>query len=273
MSPAKRILGSPLRLLTRREIVESVLASDVVFEILDARVPEYLRNRFLENTALKNGKRLVIVLNKSDLVPKEVIAEWISYYMDKGFECIATSASKRDITMLKRILKSIDKGSIASFFGAPKVGKSSLINMIKGRSSATTSRYPGTPGYTRGVQLHRIYDIYILDTPGALPIDADPLEMTIRLRPPERIENPVKVAIDLIMRIEDRNPGSISDAYGISGDPIEILRVLAVKRGWIMRGGEPNVEEAAREIIRDYLDGKIRFYLRPQNHLRPANNT
>jgi hypothetical protein len=42
------------------------------------------------------------------------------------------------------------------------------------------------------------------------------------------------------------------------------LRVLAIKRGWIVRGGEPNVEEAAREIIRDYLDGRIRFYLRPQ---------
>jgi ribosome biogenesis GTPase A len=264
VSPARRILGSPLRLLTRREILESVLASDIVFEILDARVSEYLRNRFLENTALKNGKRLVLVLNKSDLVPREVIAEWISYYMDRGFECIATSASKGDVTMLKKILRSLDKGSIASFFGAPKVGKSSLINMIKGRSSATTSRYPGTPGYTRGVQLHRIYDIYILDTPGALPIDADPLEMSLRLRPPERIENPVKVAIDLIKRVENRNPGSIGEAYGISGDPLEILRVLAIKRGWIVRGGEPNVEEAAREIIRDYLNGRIRFYLRPQ---------
>lgn len=267
MSPARRILGSPIRLLTKREIFESVAISNTVFEVLDARVPEYLRNSFLENTALKNGKRLVIVLNKSDLVPRHVISEWISYYRDRGFECIETSVVRGDIGMLKKILKESDKGSIASFFGAPKVGKSSLINMIKGRSSATTSRYPGTPGYTRGVQLHRVYDIYILDTPGALPIDADPIEMVIRLSPPEKIENPVKVAIDLIERLENKNPGLLKEAYGVSGDPMAILKSLAIKRGWFLKSlREPNIEEAAREIIRGYLDGRIRFYIRPRDN-------
>ena len=256
-----------LRLLTRREILDSVLASDIVFEILDARIPEYLRNRFLERTAMGNDKRLVLALNKIDLVPRSVVSEWIDYYRDRGFECITTSASKRDVKAVKRILREAGEEIVASFFGAPKVGKSSLINILRGRSSATVSRYPGTPGYTKGTQIYKIYGgIYIIDTPGALPIDADRLEMVIRTRPPERIENPVGVALELIERIERTVPGSIEEAYGVSGKPLEILEKLSIKRGWILRGsGEPNIEEAAREIIRGYLDGRIRFYTRPEH--------
>ncbi len=261
----KRVLGPVLRLLSRREILDSVLASDIVFEILDARVPELLRNRFLERTAVGNNRRLVLVLNKSDLVPEGVISEWVSYYAEKGYGCIVTSASRGDVGAVRRILRGYGREVTASFFGAPKVGKSSLINMLKGRSSATVSRYPGTPGYTKGLQIHKIYEgIYIIDTPGALPIDADRLEMIVRTRPPERIENPVGVAIELIERIEKAVPGSIERSYGVSGKPLEILEGIAIKRGWILRrSGEPNVEEAAKEIIRGYLDGRIEFYTRP----------
>ncbi|MEM0471886.1 MAG: GTPase RsgA [Sulfolobales archaeon] len=255
------------RLLSRREILDNVLASDIVFEILDARIPEYLRNRFLERVAMNNGKRLVLVLNKSDLVPRSVISEWINYYRDRGLECIATSASTGDIRAVKRILREAGREIMASFFGAPKVGKSSLVNTLKGKKSATVSRYPGTPGYTKGIQVYRIYrNVYIIDTPGSLPIDADRLEMIIRTRPPEKIENPLGIAIELIERIERIMPGSIERAYGVSGKPLEILEVLAIKRGWILRGsGEPNIEEAAREIIRSYLDGRIRFYTKPDH--------
>lgn len=271
----RRFGGSSIRILSKREIIDIVLSSDIVFEILDARVPEYLRNRFLERISVNSGKRLILVLNKADLVPWNIMTSWIEYYNSMGFECIAVSASTGRLEDLRRILRESGRDVTASFFGAPKVGKSSIINMLKGRSSASVSRYPGTPGYTRGVQIHKIYEgVYILDTPGALPIDADRLEMIIRSRPPEKIENPVSVAIELIERIENAVPGSIRTAYGVQGDPMSILEMIARKRGWILRGsGEPNIEEAAREIIRGYLDGRIGFYIGPPtspSHRHPS---
>ena len=276
----RRLRGSSIRILSKREIIDIVLSSDIVFEILDARVPEYLRNRFLERISINNGKRLVLVLNKADLVPRGIMADWIEYYNSTGFECIAVSASTGRLGDLRRILRESDRDVTASFFGAPKVGKSSIINMLKGRGSASVSRYPGTPGYTRGVQMHRIYEgVYIIDTPGALPIDGDRLEMIIRLRPPEKIENPVSAAIELMERIENAVPGSIGMVYGVQGDFISILEMIARKRGWILRGsGEPNIEEAAREIIMGYLDGRIRFYTEPpaspsRKHPSLGNNT
>lgn len=265
----RRLGGLSIRILSKREISDIVLSSDIVFEILDARVPEHLRNRFLERISVNSGKRLILVLNKADLVPRAIMASWIEYYNSMGFECIAVSASTGMLRDLRRILGESGRDVIASFFGAPKVGKSSIINMLKGKSSASVSRYPGTPGYTRGIQMHRIHEgVYIIDTPGALPIDADKLEMIIRSRPPEKIENPVSTAIELIERIENTVPGSIRAAYGVQGDPMSILEMIARKRGWILRGsGEPNIEEAAREIIRGYLDGRIRFYTEPPEPL------
>jgi len=151
--------------------------------------------------------------------------------------------------------------------GYPKVGKSTIINALKGRKSAPTSPIPGSPGYTRHVQFYRVgRDIRVIDTPGILPVRRGSVEAAIRGLPPEELRNPIKPAIVLITRALKHDPASIREAYGVDhDDPYKILEEIAVRRGWFYKkSGEPNVEEAARTIIRDWHKGKINFYVAPE---------
>jgi ribosome biogenesis GTPase A len=157
---------------------------------------------------------------------------------------------------------------ITTVVGFPKTGKSSVINVLKGRHSAMTSAIPGTPGYTRHMQLFKIEPgFYMYDTPGVIPVEGGPLESVIRGASPEEIKEPIEPATKLLELALKHNPSSVVDAYGIkTSDPYSILVELAKKRGWVYkRDKEPIVEEAARAVIRDYHRAKLRFYVTPES--------
>ena len=81
----------------------------------------------------------------------------------------------------------------------------------------------------------------------------------------DELEDPVKVAIELIKRVEAFNPSAFKEAYGLDySNPYELLEKLALKRGWVYKSDkEPNVDEAAKALIRDYHGGKIRYSVPP----------
>ncbi len=109
----------------------------------------------------------------------------------------------------------------------------------------------------------------MIDTPGIIPVEGDPLESIIRGRPPEQLNDPVKPALMLLERALKYNPLAVKEAYGIDEkDPYRILELIALRRGWKYKSdGEPLVEEAARVVIRDYHEGKLRFYVPPEEYL------
>lgn len=226
-------------------------------------------SRKLVAKTLDRGKRLIVVLNKSDLVPRRVVEEWRNLFVKKGYVTIYISASKHiGILKLREVVKNTSPSlpSIVAVIGYPKVGKSSIINALKGKHSAPTSPYPGSPGYTRIFQLYRVdRNIFIIDTPGILPVEGDPLEKIIRGYPPEKLRDPVNPAILLLNRILKYNPDSITHTYRVdSRNPLEILEEIAKRRGWFYKTSrEPLIEEAARTVIRDYHDGRLVFYIRP----------
>lgn len=266
-------MGS-IRLLRAGELVKFVSMATVVLEVLDARVPEFLRNRSLDRILSRSGIDHVVVLNKVDLVPTGVVREWVEYYRSLGFEVVRASARVGDVRELRswiniyaERLRERGKGTIA-VVGAPKVGKSSIINTLRRRRVAGVSRYPGNPGYTKNYQLIRLREnLYMIDTPGFLPVTVDLLEKTIRENPPEKIGNAEKIAIKIIERVARFDRYAILKAYGISStDPLSILEELARSRGWISRGsGEPLIREASLKVIRDYLEGRLNFYTQPSN--------
>jgi len=245
---------------------------DVVLEVVDIRDPLATRSRKLESMARERGVPVIIVLNKADLVPLRVSEAWKDYFEKReGIKAVYISARERLGTrILRRAIKEVIKGRTpitVGVFGIPKVGKSTLINTLKGRHSATTSPYPGTPGYTRKSQLFRIGSgIYLIDTPGLVPPDEGGIESGIRSKPIDKLDNPIAVAVELIKKVLKYNPHAFRQAYGIeSQEPGEILAELARMRGWFYKeSGEPIIHEAAKAVIRDYLEGKIIFYIMPQ---------
>ncbi|RDD53308.1 MAG: GTPase RsgA, partial [Candidatus Korarchaeota archaeon NZ13-K] len=207
-----------MRLAGWSEIRGAISRSNLVLEVLDARDPWTTRSRRLEEMASSMGRKVVLVMNKSDLVPRQVLDEWVRVFEGEGLRATYVSARERMGTMrLRRFLKkeATESPAVVLVAGFPKVGKSSIINVLKGRSSASTSPIPGNPGYTRTFQLFRIErSLYLLDSPGMIPVEGGPLEMAIRGCPPERLENPIEVAVKLLERAIKVDPSVVRRAYG-----------------------------------------------------------
>ena len=169
---------------------EVLTNSDVLIQVLDARDPEGTRSRKIEREAVQvHGKKLVLVLNKIDLVPKEVVEAWLKHlrysFPTLPFKSstqsqrkhlsssttaahVSTGASSSSPTPLLTLLKNYSRaGSLAiGVIGFPNVGKSSLINTLK---RAKACGVAPTPGYTKEVQIVSLDgNLKILDCPGVV---------------------------------------------------------------------------------------------------------
>ncbi|MFP3259318.1 MAG: GTPase [Sulfolobus sp.] len=256
------------------KVLAYIKKSDLVVEVLDSREPDLTRSRVIENYAKKLGKKILIAINKGDLVPLEVLIKWKNYIerKDKIPTVYLAATSHLGTKVLRDKLKELLRGEgTVIFVGYPKTGKSSIINALKGRGSATTSKHPMAYGHTKTIQLFRIESkIYAWDSPGIIPPDGNDLERVIRGINVDKLEDPVRAAKLLFDRIESFNINSIKNAYKFDfKDYYNFLEKLALKRGWIYKKThEPNIDEAAKAFIRDYHEGKIIYYtLPPQDKL------
>jgi hypothetical protein len=248
--------------------VRSVLEmSDLVLEVIDARDPVETRNRRLEDLVNRLGKSLMMVINKADLVPMEVLKEW-RRFLERDYPTVFISA--RDRLGTRKLIVNIKRYAPrlpvrVSVVGYPNVGKSTIINYLKGRHVAETSP---VPGWTIGEQIVRAKQwLIVIDTPGVVPVEEVKDEALLVIKgaiDPSKLDDPVVPAIKLIMRIKSFNPKAFMERYGVdSEDPMELLELVGRRRGLLMRGGKVNTREAAIAVIRDWILGKLTYYYRP----------
>lgn len=245
-----------------REVVDE---ADIVVEVVDARDPIGTRNRKLERLIQEEGKPLLIVMNKADLVPKE----WAEEYKRKSeIPMVFISARERKGTgILRREIKKLAKPLLdekervkIALIGYPNVGKSTIINTLKGKRAVGTAPIPG---YTKGKQLIRLSKkIWLLDSPGVIPIE-DFDELVIKGGfPADKIKEPVKPALKLIGRILETRKEAITEKFGITEFESEedILRKIGERRGLIKAGGEVDIEETARWFLREWQTGRFTLF-------------
>lgn len=171
----------------RRQVTEALTKVDIIYEIVDARVPESSRNPLLDE--IGQGKKRLLVLNKADLANPAATQGFIEYYQAQGLPAVAIDAQhtkgiQRIIAETHTVLADyIDRQKTkgvrnvllrAMCVGVPNVGKSTILNRLAGRNIAQTGN---TPGVTRAQQWIKTgEDISLLDTPGILwPKFEDPL--------------------------------------------------------------------------------------------------
>ncbi|CAB50299.1 GTPase [Pyrococcus abyssi] len=246
-----------------RIVKEVIGEADIVVEVVDARDPIGTRNRKLERMVIESGKKLLIVMNKADLVPKE----WAEEYKKRSeIPVIFISARERKGTgilrkELKKMAKTIDKDKVkVALIGYPNVGKSTIINVLKGKHAVGTAPIPG---YTKGKHLIRLTKrLWLLDTPGVVPID-DFDELVIKGGfPADKIEEPVKPALKLIRRILETRKEALTEKFDIREfrDEEDILRKIGERRGIIREGGEVDIEETARWFLREWQTGRFTLF-------------
>jgi ribosome biogenesis GTPase A len=240
------------------EIVNNVIEdADILLLVLDARLVEETRNNEIEDKVRKAGKTLIYVITKCDLVTKREADDWKKKLRPSVF----MSARERLGTskLRERILIEAQKARLEwrvlriGVLGYPNVGKSSVINALKGKKAAPTS--PAS-GYTKGVRNVKIGpNIMLIDTPGVIPyMERNPVKhLLIGTSDFTKSKDP-----DLdVMELMRRFPGKIESFYGISvsEDNEESLKKIAIKKNMLTKGGRPDIMRAARIILRDWQRG------------------
>ena len=258
---------------TRRLIEDNLKMIDVVVEILDARIPFSGRNPNFDDI-IKNKPRL-LVMNKADLADREKTELWINWYAARGLKVIPISCttgqginkviSEARALVQDRIDRDAERGRTRTLklmmVGIPNVGKSSLINRLIGKASTKTG---DRPGVTRGKQWLRIKgDAELLDTPGILPPKFDDERQAMRLAYTGAIKDEIinreLLAYSLCEYLRDEYSSELCERYKIKDDiselkGYEILELIGRRRGFVISGGEVDMERAANMVL-DELRG------------------
>jgi len=237
------------------KLVNNVIRdADVLLLVLDARFPVRSRNKELEQKITNQEKKLIYVINKCDLVTGKDIRE-----ISKKFDPSVFVSSKKKLggtLLFKEIMKQAGgKPSVVGVIGYPNVGKSSVINLLKGKKSASVSSYSG---HTRGVQfISAKGKLKLIDTPGVLEFKEKDLYKQILMGSinPQHIKEPDYFASLLIQDY----PKLFEKYFKMehNDDAFEFLEEIALKRNILKKGGEPDLMRFGRTILQDWQTGKI----------------
>mmetsp|Transcript_111009 Transcript_111009/g.353724 ORF Transcript_111009/g.353724 Transcript_111009/m.353724 type:complete len:750 (-) Transcript_111009:221-2470(-) len=260
------------------ELWKVVDASDVICFILDARDPMGTRCRNLEKEIRKTKahKHIVLVLNKVDLVPTWVSRRWIQVLM-KDFPTLAMHASitnpfgKNALLNLLRQFSTLmkDKKHVTvGMIGYPNVGKSSVINTLKRKKVCKAAPVPGETRIWQYIALTK--RLYLLDCPGIVPatasdFDSDCAKVLKGVVRAERIETPSNYMDEVLTRVKKeyllQRYKLPSDTEWENGEGF--LTILANKMGKLFKGGDPDLDTAARIVLYDWQRGRIPYFTPP----------
>lgn len=244
-----------------KHIHSLVKQSDLIIELLDARHPEYTRNPTLENMIKTEGKKLLLVINKADLVSKdEMEKKKKEISKESGVKTIFVSALERDgINMIRREI-SVESKGVENFtvgiIGYPNVGKSTLINALagKGRGRVATSR---KAGLTRGISRVKVTEgMYLIDSPGIIPFKESEYDLfLVESKNPNQLKDVETAAVKLIASIGKEK---IAKFYGAKINNIEdmdeedVLEEIARQKRFLQRKATPDTMKMARDILERY---------------------
>ena len=258
---------------TKREIKEKIDLINIVFEVVDARIPYSSKNKEIEE--MTKGKPRVIVMTKIDLCDSGKTNKWIKYYEDKDYIVIPIDLINNPNTKIifdkikplvdeinsKRKSKGLkERKARILIMGVPNVGKSTLINRLVGRKATNVGNRPGV---TKNLEWIRINDkVELLDTPGILWPKLDEEEVAYNLASMTAIKEEVldseDIAIYIIKKLLSDYPDNIINRYSLTKieDIVNILDEIGKKIG-AFRNSETDYDRVYKRVIKDLQDGYL----------------
>ena len=256
-----------------RMMEENLKAVDGVMLVLDARAPRASLNNKLSK--LFNNKKVLYVLNKTDLVNPTDVKRTVSEFMKEGRETVAVSAmDKKAVDLLySRILsllqEKLDRNKAKGVFkpirimvaGIPNTGKSTIINALSGGKKTVTGNKAGV---TKGKQWVRLRELELLDTPGTMPPAFENQTLAKHLAYIGSMNDANidfnDLAFEFLKEIKELYPELLKEKYSIDDldvDTLELFNAICVRRGFLRKGGEYDYERCATAIIDDFRKGRI----------------
>lgn len=254
---------------TKREIREKINLIDIIYEVIDARMP--ISSKIKDIDDLIKDKPRILIMTKYDLCDKKETDKFISYYESLGYKVVPVDlANNKNVKNVLELSESVSKelndkrkskglkprNLRVLIIGIPNVGKSTLINRLVGKKAVGVGN---KPGFTKSISWIRINkDIDLLDSPGILwPKLEDQYEariLAILSSIKEEILNKEDLAlfaIDILIKLYKEK---LEDRYNINVDNItniEIMEEIAKKRGCLTKGNITDYERVSSIILND----------------------
>ncbi len=261
---------------TKREIKEKLPLIDVVYEVVDARMP--ISSKVIDIDDIIKNKPRILIMTKYDMCDKSQTDKIIKYYKDKGYSVVPVDLIKNtnvnliiketskvsDIINVERKKKGLKpKQSVrALVIGAPNVGKSTLINRLVGKKKTVTGNKPGVTKQLSWIRVGS--NIELLDTPGILWPKLENQEHAYNLAALSSVKEEVvdlqDLSIYILHKLNELYPNYLEKRYGIttvSDDIITTLEEIGNRRGAKISGGEIDYDKVYSIIIRDLKEGLI----------------
>ena len=252
-----------------KEIKDILPKIDIVIEILDARIPFSSANPFL--TQLRDDKPCLKILNKSDLADPELTAVWQTYLeREHGVKTFASSSREpykvRQIAHLCRQMQPSqienDRLVHALIMGIPNAGKSTLINILAGRTIAKTGNEPAVTKTQQRIAIGN--NVVLLDTPGMLWPNIENKNSGYRLAATGAIKDTAlpheAVAAFVAGYLSRHNPECLQDRFQLQQIPESVEAVLESigrKRGCLRSGGFVDMDKAAKILLTELRAGTL----------------
>ena len=268
--------------LVKRIIQES----DLVLEILDARLIELSRNKQVEELIEEVDRPMIFVINKSDLVTKQNMEKSIEKLKQKGEVVFVSAKNPKTINILLGVIKktfkkhgkheSPERGQydpkpqyreakgdiIIGILGYPNVGKSSIINALAHKKKVKVSKKSGT---THGIHwVKASNNIKLIDSPGVIPLskENEVVYGLIGAKDTEALKDPELVAQNIIKLFLQNNKKSFEKFYNIpldTEDLQEIIEIIGKRKSYLLKGGKIDEHRTTNTIIRDWQQGRLRL--------------
>ena len=258
---------------TKREIKEKLDLIDIVFEVIDARIPSSSKNRDIDE--LIKNKPKILIMTKLDLCDLTETKKWINYYENLGYKVIAldlinnpnlnliyneTNKIQKEMNE-KRKQKGLKERKLrALILGIPNVGKSTLINRLVGRRATNVGNKPGITKQLEWIRINN--DLELLDTPGILWPKLDNQEVALNLAATTAIKEEIldieEVAVYIINTMLKMYPDNIKNRYNITDttDIVDVLDQIGKKIGAV-RNNETDYEKVYVTVLKDLREGYL----------------
>lgn len=261
----------------RRQVTEKLKLIDIVYELVDARIPVSSRNPMIDEIVA--NKPRIILLNKADMADARITKQWLEYFNLKGetTKAIAidsqTGKGLQQISSLsKELLKEkFDKMQSrgirprairALIVGIPNVGKSTLINRLAKKNIAQTGDRPGVTKAQQWVKVGK--ELELLDTPGILWPKFEDQMVGYRLATTGAIKDTIinlqDIAVFALRFLTEHYPDRLRERYAmeeIPEDIVDLFDAIGSKRGCMMSGGHVDYDKTAELVIREIRQEKL----------------
>ncbi len=261
---------------TKRLIKENIDLIDVVYEVIDARIP--FSSKIPNIDEFIGDKPRIIIFNKIDLCDLKETEKWMKYYNEKGFKTIGldlehTFNMSKLINLTDEVMNEVnesrkDKGLLKKkahvlVVGVPNAGKSTLINRLVGKKAVNVGNKPGVTKELNWIRINE--DIELLDSPGILWPKLDEENVALNLATFTAIKEEILPLYDVceyaLRMLHKYYPNILSERYKINeinDDFIETLEAIGRKRGCIVKGNEVDYDKVITLIMSDIKQGVIK---------------